>query len=225
MNKIFIFYHLYCVNHSYELFLNTLNRIIDSGLYQKTSNIYGNLVGDKKEDILKLLSNKFKQDKKIIFTKSLDATGEGCTLDLMHKHSQNNPNSKILYIHSKGASYDDERKKTNPLCTTEFAKQWTNRMHEYLIDNHEICLQNLNKKETDGIDFQEKPLPHYSGNFWWANSNYIKTLKSYIDFYESKESYYEYKKLTKTETNRPMLSSNSRRMLAEFWVCSNSTKD
>jgi hypothetical protein len=219
-NKIFIFYHLYCVNHSFELFLDALNRLIDSGLYQKTSNIYCNLVGDKKEDFLKLLSNKFKEDKKIIFSTRLDATGEGCTLDLLHKHSQNNPNSKILYMHSKGASYDDERRKTNPLCTTEIAKLWTNRMHDYLIDSHVICFENLNKKETDGIDFQSKPLPHYSGNFWWANSNYIKSLKSYTDFHETKESYYDYKKLNQNQRARPMFTINSKRMLAEFWLCS-----
>jgi hypothetical protein len=224
MNKIFIFYHLYCVNHSFELFHDAIKRISNNGLYQKTSNIYCNLVGDKKEDFLKLLGNKFKEDKKIIFTTNLDATGEGCTLDLLHTYSKNNPNSKILYMHSKGASYDDERRKTNPLCTIEFAKQWINRMHKYLIDNHVTCLQNLTKKETDGIDFMSKPLPHYSGNFWWANSNYIKTLKSYTDFRASKEEYCDYRKLNKSQRTRPMFTSNSKRMLAEFWLLSQRTE-
>ena len=215
---------MYCVNHSFELFHDAIKRISNSGLYQKTSNIYCNLVGDKKEDFLKLLGNKFKEDKKIIFTTNLDATGEGCTLDLLHTYSKNNPNSKILYMHSKGASYDDERRKTNPLCTIEFAKQWINRMHKYLIDNHVTCLQNLTKKETDGIDFMSKPLPHYSGNFWWANSNYIKTLKSYTDFRASKEEYCDYRKLNKSQRTRPMFTSNSKRMLAEFWLLSQRTE-
>ena len=220
MNKVFIFYHLYCVNHSYELFLSALNRITDSGLHQETSNIYCNLVGDKKEDFLKLLGNKFKEDKKIIFTTNLDATGEGCTLDLIHTHSQNNPNSKILYLHSKGASYDDERRKTNPLCTDKFAKQWTNQMHEYLIDNHEMCMQNLNERETDGLSFLNAPLPHYSGNFWWGNANYIIKLKTYDEFYRSREEYFNYRKLSNIDRKRPMFTSNAERMLAEFWLCS-----
>lgn len=219
MNNILIYYHLYCVNHSFELFADALKRIINSGLYKKTSNIYCNLVGDKKKDFSELLLNQFQEVKKITFTTHTDATGEGCTLDLIHKNSQNKRNSKILYMHSKGASYDNERRKTNPMCTTEIAKQWTNRMHEYLIDRHEICLQNLDQKETDGIDFQSKPLPHYSGNFWWANSNYIKTLKSYTDFHVSKQDYYDYRKLNKSERARPMFTNNSKRMLAEFWLC------
>ena len=27
-----------------------------------------------------------------------------------------------------------------------------------------------------GVDWTTDPDPHYSGNFWWANSNYLKTL-------------------------------------------------
>ena len=95
-----------------------------------------------------------------------------------------------LYLHSKGATYNKERQKTNPLCTTEFAEQWTNRMFDYLVVNYKVVSKFKRKKLI--IDFKNEPLPHYSGNFWWANSSYIKSLKSYSEFYFSKEEYYDY---------------------------------
>lgn len=208
------------MNNSYMIFLNALDKIINNGLYEKTSKIYCNLVGEKKEYFIEILSNKFKEEKKIILLKNIDDSGEGCTLNLIHKHSQIQTEYKILYLHSKGATYNKERQKTNPLCTTEFAEQWTNRMLDYLVVNYKSCFQNLKEKETDGIDFNNEPLPHYSGNFWWANSSYIKSLKSYSEFYFSKEEYYDYRKLSENDRTRPMFTIDSNRMLAEYWLCS-----
>jgi hypothetical protein len=60
----------------------------------------------------------------------------------------------------------------------------------FLVEEYKNCISILDEKyDTVGCDYSidldqrifngyhpYPPPPHYSGNFWWANSNYLKTL-------------------------------------------------
>jgi len=46
----------------------------------------------------------------------------------------------------------------------------------YVLDKWEDCIRYLNQYNTVGVKLRMKPFPHYSGNFWWANANYVATL-------------------------------------------------
>jgi hypothetical protein len=128
---------------------------------------------------------------------------ENPTINLIKDFSEKNPNSYILYIHTKGVRY-------NPNDTKE--NDWIDYMLYFLVDQYKNCISILdNNYDTvgcnynrdidgtvDGWNFNDplKHPSHYSGNFWWVNSNYSKTL--------------------------PLLSiENPERMAPEFWLFKN----
>lgn len=116
---------------------------------------------------------------KIQITNYSDNTNlyEKCTLNKIKNFSENNPDANILYMHNKGISYDDDN---------VFVNDWINYMLYFLIDKYEYCIHLLNNYNTIGVNYHDlkNNAKHYSGNFWWSNSDYLKNLDS-LD--ESKE--------------------------------------
>ncbi len=121
----------------------------------------------------------------------------------MKNFSEINANSYILYIHTKGVRYNPNDNKEN---------DWIDYMLYFLVEQHKLCVSILDNfyevvgcnysydidKTVDGWNTNDPyKLPaHYSGNFWWANSNYLRTL--------------------------PLLSiENPDRMAPEFWLFKN----
>jgi hypothetical protein len=92
-----------------------------------------------------------------------------------------------LYLHCKGASKENEVEFNNCIA-------WLDYMLYGLVDNHELCLDHLNK----GADLVGSMwYRHFKGNCFWFKSSYVKPLI------------------------RPMLLNLNNRYLAEYW-CSQS---
>lgn len=76
----------------------------------------------------------------------------------------------VLYLHSKGVNGN------------RFAKSWRDYMEYFCIEQWQTCVNGLGiDYDTCGVNLhppQEdvRESSHYSGNFWWATSDYIKTL-------------------------------------------------
>lgn len=78
-------------------------------------------------------------------------------------------NSQILYLHTKGVSYKQ---------IYQQIEDWRNFMLYFLIDKHQTCYHLLASGEFDAIGANYKSSPRdFRGNFWWASSNYISSLK------------------------------------------------
>jgi GR25 family glycosyltransferase involved in LPS biosynthesis/SAM-dependent methyltransferase/tetratricopeptide (TPR) repeat protein len=92
------------------------------------------------------------------------------TLRLMHEFSLNSPNTKVLYVHSKGISYAKNDYRYEP------GLDWINYMLHFLCEKSEHCLKLLDTHDVAGCNFSETPKPHFSGNFWWATTKYLKGL-------------------------------------------------
>lgn len=76
-----------------------------------------------------------------------------------------------LYIHHKGV-----RHLNNPAVL-----DWRKYMEYFNIEQWRICVNRLeNGWDTVGVDWKQNPVPHYSGNFWWARSDYIKKLPAWV---------------------------------------------
>lgn len=72
-----------------------------------------------------------------------------------------------LYIHHKGIRYID-----NPAC-----RDWRHYMEHFNVTKWRDCVEKLEEGyDTVGVDWKETPGKHYSGNFWWARSDYVKKL-------------------------------------------------
>ena len=106
---------------------------------------------------------------------------ENPTINLINDFSKENPNCYILYLHTKGIRYSKDDVPEN---------DWINYMLYFLVEDYKNCISILDKNyDTVGCDYSidldqrvfngyapYPPPPHYSGNFWWANSNYLKNL-------------------------------------------------
>lgn len=98
----------------------------------------------------------------------------------------------ILYCHLKGVTHAGSPIETN-------ITDWRNLLQYFNIVQWNKCVNLLDQGyDTVGVNFLQKPYPHYSGNFWWAKSGYIRSLPklvlpSTIDFkkqlFESVEEY------------------------------------
>jgi hypothetical protein len=73
----------------------------------------------------------------------------------------------ILYLHSKGASKD-----------TRAAEDWRRLMLHFTVERYPEALKQLESHAACGVNIRKEPALHFSGNFWWARSSYIKQLKT-----------------------------------------------
>lgn len=79
-------------------------------------------------------------------------------------------NQAILYTHLKGSSR-----------TTDSSHDWRKFLEFYNIDHWRKCVAKLDEGyDTAGVNYTRAEngsfWEHYSGNFWWATSDYIKRL-------------------------------------------------
>jgi hypothetical protein len=91
------------------------------------------------------------------------------TIHSLHKHAFVE-DMYVLYLHTKGVKHNNRNK--NVL-------DWVNYLTYFNIEKHETCIQALEDgADTVGVNLQkDKTVPtHYSGNFWWAKSDYLKKL-------------------------------------------------
>jgi len=158
----------YCFIHSCyikEIGLNILQNIIKifikNNIIDNFEKIFILNIGDKIDTYI-FLHNKIK-----IINYSDDINKfEIESLNLIKIFCENNDNCKILYLHTKGITHKSNK------CIED----WTNMMLYFLLQKSNECAQLLETYDTIGCNYQLEPHKHYSGNFWWANSNYIKTL-------------------------------------------------
>jgi len=94
------------------------------------------------------------------------------TLKLISYFSKQFPNVKLLYLHTKGISYP----KSDPKYI--HSTDWINMMLYFLVNNSYNCLTLLDTNDTVGCNYNKNPSPHFSGNFWWAKTNYLAQLST-----------------------------------------------
>lgn len=188
--KNYIFYHCTPINDYYERFVKTFNKIKKSNLLSKIEKIFVCLNGESE--------NNFQLDDKIEILKiSNRHPNESVTINYIRNFCKENKGSKILYLHSKGI--------TKPPHEIENVNAWIDFMEYFLIERHGQCLKDLSdpqKSETsyhyynpaesyDAVGVNFKPNPkHFSGNFWWANGDYIASLDECANEYYAPEMWH-----------------------------------
>jgi hypothetical protein len=172
MSLIYGFHHICFDKNGKEIFEEQLKTIRDSGLYDASHTIFCSVLGNKNNYTL---PSKYK----VIFTSKDGKAYERPVLEHMYKHSLTNP-GKYWYIHTKGISHF-RTKRYEPV------RDWRVYMEYYLIKNWKRCVADLDNYDIAGVNYATNP-SHYSGNFWWARSSYIKTNNpnfTYKDYYET----------------------------------------
>ena len=166
---------IFCVIHSCTLQMtgtNVLDFIVEvinkSGFIDLVDNVFINNIGLP-------IENKYQNDKYIVNNYSDNSLlFEYPSLNKVKTIAENNPDSNILYLHTKGISH------TN-INTIKCIEDWTNMMLHFLVEKHAECINKLNEGfSTIGCNYIERnqytDKKHFSGNFWWSKSPYINKL-------------------------------------------------
>lgn len=106
---------------------------------------------------------------KVKLEKIVNNSNEILTTKILKDFCDNSEECNILYFHTKGVT------KTRYLG--EKVDSWTSMMEYFLIEKWEDTIKYLDDYMTVGCQLINKKFGyHYSGNFWWSKSSYIKKL-------------------------------------------------
>lgn len=160
--KIAVFYHIYQYGPWEHMFNEQWKLITDSNLLDVANPLHiginGHIFGNTANPRIRVKFNSNPQME------------EADTLKDLAMFASQNPDYKILYIHTKGASN-----------MTKNVNDWRAMMNYFCIEQWRDCVKLLNEHDAVGCNLQDYPdndilRPHFSGNFWWANASYINTL-------------------------------------------------
>ena len=190
-----IYFHCYCFGSYASVLYNKYKKINNSELLKNIDNFYV-IVSNAQErhkDFLQqfsTLSNKIK----IINLPNPVFNDESDTLNfILQKSNDSSTNRRILYLHTKGVTHSHQLVKKN-------VDAWVEYLDLYNIHKWKECVDALDTHDVAGGLYESSNPKHFSGNFWWANTNYIKTLPEI------------------TEKNYKLFNRG------EFWILSNTDK-
>lgn len=158
---LYIYFHITCVNNWKEIVGEMLDLIHSSGLYSLLDEIRICIQGDYSE-----MKDVFKDKIKVWFESPVVRFSEKNTLELIHRDSMLE-DFTFLYIHSKGVNHNGK----NPCVTS-----WTRYMLHFNVALHVKCLKALETYDAVGVNLQDSPQLHYSGNFWWSTAKHIRKI-------------------------------------------------
>lgn len=230
MNEnIIIFYHVAQMPRWEYLFQQQINALLVSGLYDATNSV----------EIC--LNSPFKLSYSLPFNFSKfnvhvneNIVSEADTLKRMWEFANNTEeNYKILYFHTKGISYHFEKEALN-------VDGWRLYLEYFNIHKWKKCVDLLSYYDCVGTNFYYSPHIHYTkdcdffvsktnkgfynGNFWWANSNYIKTLNpDYLYDYEAEIKLNNFSSDNYNPSDYDKL--NMVRFNSEFWLGTNNPNE
>lgn len=198
MEKIAIFYHVYQYGDWENIHTNQIIKLQHSGLYDAAQ--YVHIAGLNKEIRLPFYLHKAN------YECNDNVTSEFNTLKSLYNFSVENPEYKCLFIHSKGVTWSNPAFEEIPVRHSNFpvsnhkkiydyASRWRHYMEHFVIKKWQKCLSLLNEYDCVGTEWETKAyfkaqtmeISFYSGNFWWANANYIRTLE--LNFIENSDFY------------------------------------
>lgn len=185
-----LFWHVCMINQWADIVKEQLTLIIRSGLYDRCSSVNIGCVGDEKNlNSLKKIIGEYVKIQVKVYSKDLTAY-EFITLQYMWERSQKDVRFYGVYFHTKGVSWPNH----------EGGKYWRDYMNYYNLSKWKDAVCKLNQGyDTCGVKYlsvERNPSGrnHYSGNFYWFKSLYLKTLKE------------------------PLKLDTKDRFAAEFWI-------
>lgn len=177
---IYIFFHICCINNYVEVATDMIEEIIQAGLYEKSKKIFYTLLGEPNSHLKNKL-NKLSKFELLYFSKDVLEV-EYPTLINLYNFSKST-DGFILYIHTKGVSKPQD----------VFKIQWRKRLIQKIIREYKTCISFLNEgcdlagsgwkenQKSQSTEYDMGEFEHFSGNFWWANSMFIKSLPNISD--------------------------------------------
>ena len=199
-NPIYVFSHNYLINNWSEILTQQLNKIDISGLYKNATKLFLFAFGDDEQwNLFQNLVKLYDKDGKIEIKRHDDNFYEYHTLQHMWNFCQENEESYISYFHLKGVwsrhniqtGDNDELDRTKAIKSPEALLEWKNCLEYFNIERWYNNVDKLKEGyDVVGALYNYNPdCPLFTGNFWWANSSYIKKLE-YPQFIKENEPHH-----------------------------------
>jgi hypothetical protein len=168
--NVYVYIHIACINNYKDVFCDLITKIKESGLYDVITEIRCCVLGSYDKEIF--------DDSKIVIWATNDnlKSYEKFTINKI-KSDAETEEFKFLYLHTKGVT------KPNNINI----KKWVNYMCYFNIYKHDLCLNLLDENDTVGVEMIDHRALHYSGNFWWSKTDYVKKLRKCDDGYYDPE--------------------------------------
>lgn len=158
---IYGFMHIATINHWREIVAEQFMKMRASGLWDRAEHIYVGLVGPEAETV------NFDDGKvQVIDRNPKLEEAELPTLALLHDFCKR-MTCDVFYVHTKGVTREGIG-----------VRQWRLIMEQYVLLRYRDCVDALRYHNVAGCDWTDRDQErrHFSGNFWWAQSEYIRSL-------------------------------------------------
>lgn len=190
--QVTVFYHLACMGNWQEVFVEQMQQLRQSGFRQVNLTLLGS-GGDWQtaHDVCQ----DFDLLAQLVFRASELTHFETPSLRAIEVYAQQHP-GYVLYLHSKGVSNPGNSIKT----------RWRQLMMHELVEKWQQCALQLPYYDVVGVNWRDMgSISHFSGNFWYASTRYLRTL---VDF----STYYAHPQYQIWD------AINDKRLGCEFWI-------
>ena len=170
--KLAVFYHLAALNYLWKDFIDEQLGLIKKVGLADVAKIYVCYVAPDEyfDDVREYLNKEYSFATVLSSRRTIEENlYEGQTLKELQEYSKNN-DAYVLYFHSKGVAHSINSYQTIP------TRDWRHYMNYWMVERWKDCVEKLETVSVVGTNYNSEPYPHLSGNFWWANTDYIKTL-------------------------------------------------
>lgn len=178
--KNYLYIHICTIGNWKEVLSGIYQKVLVSGMIDHLTGIKLSICGTEQEEVLSILNH---QKVAVAVQKDESNEFERQCLRKIQEHSVNE-DCNICYIHTKGVTKAGNQK----------VNDWVSLMLYFMIERFDLCINGLKKYDTVGTmlnmvppkylktcTLQDSSLSqHYSGNFWWARSSYLRTLSPEI---------------------------------------------
>ncbi len=155
----YVYFHICCINDWENIVGHILRALRESGLYDAVKEIRCAVLGEKDRVQREILRD---PKIRIVFHSEDLSLREVPILNRLREDSQKEE-FRVLYLHAKGVS-----RKGNA-----HVSDWVDYMLYFNVHLYRFALQALEYNDSCGVNYQDE---HYSGNFWWSKSEYIRDL-------------------------------------------------
>jgi len=174
---LYAFSHNYLINNWEDILDNQLKLLKESELYDELTSFYMGVYGD--DESFNTFKNKIEKHDtlfKIYINRIYDNLYEYPTIQQLHNFSKMQ-DGYVLYFHLKGV-WSSNKSNINK----DAINSWRDCLEYFNIEKWKNCVQKLDQGyDVVGALYNYNKLePLFSGNFWWANTNYLKKLPELI---------------------------------------------
>jgi hypothetical protein len=197
--NIYGVWHL-CLSDTVESTACQFRKLEQSGLLAATDLLFVNLVGGPLYEYRTPLLKGMKEKNNILSFRTLNPhdfeySSLKLIYDLANLGSEHSPIKlqlfsnvqhpfKLYYIHSKGAFVETW---ADIVTRYKNVRLWRDYMEYFVIEKWGDCIKVLDEYDVCGVEWRTNPLPHFSGNFWWATDNYLGKLPNILDYWSANQ--------------------------------------